>query len=62
MDGNDFLDSIGKSARPEPNVGGDFDCFECRERIDFAYYDYSEKILYWWCSSDHESKIKDFNL
>lgn len=62
MQGNDFLDGIDKSTRPEPNIEGDFDCFECREPVSKAYYDKNESILYWWCSSDHESYIKGFNL
>jgi hypothetical protein len=62
MPANDFLDDVGRSSRPAPNVSGDFDCFVCRERIDDAHYDYSTMVLSWWCSEGHESTIKDFNL
>ena len=58
MKGNDFLDSIGDSSRPETNVEGDFDCFECRQRIFVAYHDKNEGTLTWWCSDSHESSIK----
>jgi hypothetical protein len=58
MKGNEFLDSIGDSSRPEPNVEGDFDCFECRQRIFIAYHDKTEGVLKWWCDQSHESSIK----
>jgi hypothetical protein len=58
MKGNNFLDSIGNYSRPEPNVEGDFDCFECRQRISSAYHDKSEGILIWWCDKEHQSSIK----
>jgi len=56
--GNDFLDSISNYNRPEPNVSGDFDCFECRERISEAYMDRVNGKMIWWCSSDHVSFIE----
>lgn len=58
MKGNDFLDSIGEENRPEPNVEGDFDCFECRQRIFVAYHDKREGTLVWWCDQGHESFIR----
>jgi len=58
MKGDDFLDAIAESSRPEPNVEGDFDCFECNERVSLAYHDRNEGKLMWWCSKDHESSIK----
>jgi hypothetical protein len=62
MQGNEFLDAIGKSSRPDTNIEGDFDCFTCRERVDVGYYDYANSVLYWWCSQDHESSIKEISL
>jgi hypothetical protein len=62
MKGDDFLDSLDEDPFPEPNVEGDFDCHECRERIFVAFHDKNENILYWWCSKKHESRIKGFNV
>jgi hypothetical protein len=56
--GNDFLDSIAKGNRPGANVSGDFDCFECRERIGEAYMDRINGKMMWWCSQDHLSSIE----
>lgn len=62
MSGNDFLDSIAKKNRPEPNIDGDFDCMVCRERIFKAYLDRQSDKIYWWCSQDHESSIGDIGI
>ena len=62
MRGDDFLDAIDDDVAPECNVEGDFDCFECRERVSEAFHDKNTNILYWWCSKDHQSQIKGFNI
>lgn len=62
MKGNEFLDALNDDSLPEPNVDGDFDCHQCRERIFKAYHDKNDNVLYWWCSQRHESRIKGFNI
>jgi hypothetical protein len=62
MSGDDFLDGVGKSVRPESNVQGHLDCQECDEPVDDGHYDRTKKILRWWCSKDHESIIKEVEL
>jgi len=58
MDTNDFLDSISKESRPEPNVDGDFDCFQCGERVFQAFLDRAEGNIIWYCSENHVSSMK----
>lgn len=60
--GNSFLDDVSKANRPEPNVGGSFDCMECRETVSGAHYDRTTGVLRWWCSKDHESVMKEVNI
>lgn len=59
---SDFLDSLSKPTKHEPNVSGNFECQECREPVSAAYYDRPNSIIKWWCSKDHESEIKEFNV
>jgi hypothetical protein len=59
MQGDDFLDAISPSSESvKPNIQGDFDCHECRERVFEAYLDYNESVISWQCSSGHISSIK----
>jgi len=60
--GDDFLDSIGRAARPTPNVPGNFDCQTCYAPVDEAHYDGQAQLLRWWCENDHESRIEEIQL
>ncbi len=53
----DEFDEITANERPEPNIGGSFDCQWCAEEIHEAYFDPSQKVIIWWCSKGHESII-----
>jgi hypothetical protein len=62
MRGDDFLDAVAKTVRPEPNVEGSFDCMECEEEVEHAVLDRKQRTLRWWCSKDHESVMEKVNL
>lgn len=59
---SDFLDRLSEPERHEPNIGGSFECQECRATVLGAYYDRPNSIIKWWCSQGHESYIKEFNV
>lgn len=59
---SDWLDTLSSPTRTEPNVAGSFECQECRETVHGAYYDRPNSVIKWWCSLDHESIIKEFNV
>lgn len=59
------FDEIAKQVerdKREPNVGGNFSCFWCNERVSEAHYDYNSKLLEWFCKNDHRSYIEDFEI
>lgn len=47
-----------KTAAPEPNVDGSFDCQVCDECVGGAYFDNEEGKMSWVCSQGHRSSIK----
>lgn len=52
-----------KKPRPEPNMGGVFECQHCFTPNTGAHYDPDKKLLRWWCDNcDKVSKIEEFSI
>ena len=53
-------DFLGKSKpdKKEPNANGSFQCQECDEVVIEAYFNEEERILEWFCSSNHKSNVR----
>lgn len=47
---------------PGEEIGGNFDCQDCIEEVDTAYYDKNNKRLAWRCINGHVSYIEEFRL
>jgi hypothetical protein len=63
MSGAEFLDGIARDSRPPDNMSGaSLDCFQCRESVGGAHYDGEKRTLTWFCSKNHKSQIKDFEI
>lgn len=40
------------------NMDGDFDCFECDEYVEAAFYDAGKGTIVYKCSKGHVSKLE----
>lgn len=62
MDDDSILSQAKRGNRPEPNIGGEFQCQQCHAYVSDAHYDGTKKVLSWWCNDDHKSVIEEFSI